>query len=143
GFTSVRAHEILDDVLKDARLNARAISDDDGQHMAAYASRRELLLNYTAKDWIEILRRTHPGRAHDPVGQSGARLLLSEIQQSDIQYTDERLILRLILLARPNDDVRLNVTHLYADGRLGSLHTLCSSGLKATQAEASAYTPIR
>src|SRR5438552_11477784 len=50
GFTSVRAHEILDDVLKDARLNARAISDDDGQHMAAYASRRELLLNYTAKD---------------------------------------------------------------------------------------------
>jgi len=142
GFTSVRTHEILDEVLEDARRNTRSMSHDDGQHTAVYTSPRDLLLNYTAEDWIETLYRTRLGQAHNPVEQSAARLLLSEIQQSDMQYTDERLILRLILLARPNDDVRLNITYLYADGSLESLSTLCSSGLKAMQAKAAAYTPI-
>jgi len=59
-----------------------------------------------------------------------------------IKDADRRIALRAALLARPDDEVRLDITYLVAMGALETTDALCSSGLKAMRAAASAHAPI-
>jgi hypothetical protein len=59
-----------------------------------------------------------------------------------IKDVDRRTALRAALLARPQDEVHLDVTHLWTMGALETVDNLCSSGLAEMRAAASAHTPI-
>jgi hypothetical protein len=63
--------------------------------------------------------------------------------RSWISTDDARLELRAFLLARPDDEVRLDVTELVAGGWLGDGPAgICTSGLAGMRAVAAAHAPI-
>jgi hypothetical protein len=59
-----------------------------------------------------------------------------------IQDADRRLALRAVLLACPDGEVRLDVTHLYAMGAAENIDGLCSGGLDAMREAASELAPV-
>lgn len=62
---------------------------------------------------------------------------------SHIEGEDERLVLRAFLLARPDDEVRLDVTSLVAGGWLNDCPAgICAAGLSEMRVVAAAHAPI-
>jgi hypothetical protein len=59
-----------------------------------------------------------------------------------IQDADRRVALRAVLLACPDGEVRLDVTHLHAMGAIEDIDGLCSGGLGAMRTAASEHAPI-
>jgi hypothetical protein len=139
GFTPVRVQETLDGVLNEARYMADLVHEYlEDESKAAHDTELSHLAGYTAHDWIADLRAptrgsTLPGR---PEPRSTGWLM------SVIQDADRRIALRAALLAYPDDEVRLDVTYPYAMGSLETVDGLCSSGLEAMRAAASAHAPL-
>jgi hypothetical protein len=139
GFTPTRVREALDGVLDECRRIidlARQYGSDES--MAADDAEWSRLAGYTANDWIAGLRA--PARGSAPAGrpEPGSTGWLMSL----IKDAGRRIALRAVLLARPDDEVRLDITYLVAMGALETTDALCSSGLKAMRAAASAHTPI-
>ena len=129
-FTAARVRQALDGVFNDAR----GLSDLVEMYSPDTARPRD----YTAGEWITELRAS-AGRIAAPgypEPESAVRLMTL------IKDADRRVALRAVLLACPDDEVRLDVTHLHAMGALETLDGLCSSGLEAIRAAASADAPL-
>jgi hypothetical protein len=139
GFTPARVRETLDGVL-DERRRITDLSRQYGtdESMAADDAEWSRLVGYTANDWIAGLRA--PPRGSAPAGRlepGSAGWLMSLIKDAD-----RRVALRAALLARPDDEVGLDITYLATMGALETTDGLCSSGLEAMRAAASAHAPI-
>ena len=139
GFTPARVRQALDDVLDEERKMADLVDQYlPDESRAAHDIERSHLAGYAANDWIAELRATTGrGAAQSRPKPGSAGWLLSLIKD-----VDRRVALRAALLARPADEVRLDVTWHYEGGAIETIDGLCSSALAAMRARASALTPI-
>lgn len=134
GFTPARVHGVINELLDEARHLHELISEYLPGH-----SEGGWPTGFTAGDWIAALRRLTGGTAGQSAREEpepSARLMYL------ITEADRRVALRAALLARPNDPVRLDVTHPYRMGAIEDIEGLCTSGLQAIRAAASDHAPI-
>lgn len=140
GFTPDKVCHALDSRLDEAR-HLRALPlwhDADPEYVARTEAERAYLEGYTAQDWVADLRSAAASPTGDSMAPGTIRWLMFCIDEED-----ERLALRAFLLARPDDEVRLDVTDLVADGWLDDCPAgICASGLSAMRAVAAAHAPI-
>jgi hypothetical protein len=111
--------------------------DDDLQ--AQIDQENALLDSLDAEGWIERLKETQ----HDPP-QADDRLRLGTRSWllSQLDYWDERFALRLVLLAFPDAQVRLDVTALAEGGWIeGEPTALASNALESLRTDAAALAP--
>jgi hypothetical protein len=113
GFTPDKVYCALDSQLNKARdMYALPFCDDvDPEYQTRTEARWAYLSDYTAQDWIADLRSAAADPAMESMEPGTIRWLMSHIDNED-----ERLALRAALLARPDDEVRLDVTDLVAGG---------------------------
>jgi hypothetical protein len=139
GFTPARVREALDGILDEhRRITDLARQYGSDESMAADDAEWSRLAGYTANDWIARLRA--PARGSAPAGrlEPGSTGWLMSL----IKDADRRIALRAAVLARPDDEVRLDITYLATMGALETTDGLRSSGLEAMRAAASAHAPI-
>lgn len=140
GFTPSRVLQTIDDALDEVRDLADRVAQYSmpDETMPAHDAKRSLLTGLTATGWIaELGVRIAGSASRESHGPGDADLLMSLIHD-----VDRRTALRAALLASPQGEVRLDVTHLVAMGALETVDRLCSTGLSEMRAVASAHTPI-
>ena len=140
GFTPDKVYHALDNQLDQARHRRDSLlwESADRELSARFEADRAYLGNYSARDWIADLRSAATSSAEDSMTQGTLKWLMFHVNEED-----ERLILRAFLLARPDDEVRLDVTDLVAGGWLDDCQVgICASGLSAMRAVAAAHAPI-
>lgn len=139
GLTPIRVLQTIDRALDEARDLADLVHQYmPDEAMPAHDAEQSLLTGLTAAEWIAQLGARITGSAPmESRRPGGANRLISLIKD-----VDRRTALRAALLARPQDEVRLDVTHLWTMGALETVDKLCSSGLSEMRAAASAYAPI-
>jgi hypothetical protein len=141
GFTPDRVYYALDHRLDQARrlCDFPLWKSTDPEWTARNEAERAFLESYSAHDWIADLRSVAPSRAEDSMTPGTLKWLMSHVEDEE----DERLVLRAFLLARPDDEVRLDVTDLVADGWLDDCPAgICASGLSAMRGVAATHAPI-
>jgi hypothetical protein len=140
GFTPDRVYHALDNQLDQAR-HRRYLplwESTDRELNAGFEAERAYLEDYSAHDWIADLRSAATSSAEDSMTPGTLKWLMSYVNEED-----ERLVLRAFLLARPDDEVRLDVTDLVAGGWLDDCPAgICAAGLSAMRAVAAAHAPI-
>ncbi len=125
-MTLIHVLQTIDRALDQARYLADRVHQYlPDEAMPAHDAERSLLTGLTAAEWIAELGARIPGSApmesHRPGGADWLMSLIKDV--------DRRTALRAALLARPHDEVRLDVTHLWAMGALETVDKLCSRGL--------------
>ena len=115
GFTPVYVQETIDGVLDEARGLADLVHEYlPDASKPGHNTEPARLAEYAAADWIAELRAStrgeEPQDRSDPRGTTRLMAL--------IKNADRRVALRAALLARPDAEVRLDVTHLYDMGAL-------------------------
>jgi hypothetical protein len=139
GFTPDHVYHVLEARLNYARdLRDSTIVYTNSKWLAEVEAEKAYLAAYTAHNWIGEMCSA----ATNPVGDSRTpgtfKWLMSQIEEEDA-----RLALRAVLLARPDDEVRLDVTGLVAGGWLDDSPVgICASGLSAMRAIAAVHAPI-
>lgn len=140
GFTPVEVHHVLNSRLD----NARQVLDDallytrGTEWMARIQAERAYLAAYTGRDWIADLRSAVTSPAEDSGEPGTVKWLMDRVDEED-----GRLALRAFLMARPDDEVRLDVTDLVAGGWYEDVPAgICASGLSTMRAVAAAHAPI-
>lgn len=139
GFRPVRVLHAIDRVLDDTRSLddlARGYLSEGSEPV--YDAERSRLAGFTATDWIAELG-VH---THGSVPTGGHRLENTDWLMSLITDVDRRIALWAALMACPGEEVRFDVTHMYAMGALETIDGLCSNGLAAVRAAGSAHAPI-
>jgi hypothetical protein len=140
GFTPAYVYDILDALLAHARDIYAYPSPDLGD---AYAAQVDAtcahLVRYTAHDWVAEMRSPATSPAGEPLAPGTTKWLMSHFEEEDA-----RLAVRAVLLARPHDEVRLDITDLIEGGWLADDHPtgVCAAGLDTMRAIAAAHTPI-
>jgi hypothetical protein len=140
GFTADEVYHALDSQLDRARdIRALPLWDDASpEYLASMEAERAYLGDYTARDWISDLRSAAASPAKDSMAPGTIRWLMFLIDEED-----ERLALRAALLARPDDEVRLDVTDLVAGGWLDECPAgICTTDLNTMRAVAAVHSPI-
>jgi hypothetical protein len=113
-------------------------AEPDPDYAARIERDKAYLDGYTAQDWITDLRGAQARHGLGSIALGSVNWLRSRISTEDV-----RLELRAFLLARPDDEVRLDVTELVTGGWLDDgLAGICTSGLAAMRAVAAAHAPI-
>jgi len=139
GFTPIHVLQTIDRTLDEARNLADLVHQYmPDEAMPAHDAERSLLAGLTAAQWIAELGayipRTAPMESHRPGGADRLMSLIKDV--------DRRTALRAALLACPQDEVRLDVTHLWTMGALETVDQVCSRGFAEMRAAASAHAPI-
>jgi hypothetical protein len=140
GFTPDKVYHALDNQLDQARHRREFPwwETTDPELSAKFEAEAAYLGGYTAHDWITDLRSVVTSSAEDSMTPGTLEWLMSHVREED-----ERLVLRAFLLARPDDEVRLDVTDLVAGGRLDDYPAgICATGLSAMRAVAAVHAPI-
>ena len=140
GFTPDRVYHVLDSQLDQARnIGELPVWDDaDQNYLAKMEAERAYLEDYKSQDWIADLRSAVTNPTEESFAPGTIKWLMFHVDRED-----ERLALRAALLAWPDDEVRLDVTDLVADGWINDYPAgICASGLNAMRAIAAAHAPI-
>jgi hypothetical protein len=138
GFTPLRVLQTIGRALDEAQDLADLVHQYmPDEAMPAHEAERSLLTGLTAAEWIAQLGAHITGSAPESHRPGGAGWLMALIKD-----VDRRTALRAALLACPQGEVCLDVTHLQAMGALATVGKLCSSGLSELRAAASAHAPI-
>lgn len=141
GFTPKKARQVLDSKFEKARnLYAIRASDGTSGELSAGIDTDECYLrDYAAEDWIADLRSAAISRQAENTHAPGS----IEWLMFAFEEEDERSALRAVLLARPGDQVRLDVTDLVAGGWLDEPPSgICAKGLSTMRAVAAIHAPI-
>jgi hypothetical protein len=95
--------------------------------------------DYAANDWVAEMRSPAISPAGESLAPGTIKWLMSHFEEEDA-----RIALRAVLLARPDDNVRLDVTDLITGGWLDDDRPVgvCAAGLDTMRTIAAAHTPI-
>jgi hypothetical protein len=140
GFTPDKACDALNSQLDEARHVHRAFSLREAApaSVAMLEANEAYLEGYSTEDWIAGVRHAAESPGNDSEEQGSLSWHMSLVRD-----VDERLLLRACLLARPDDEVRLDVTDLVASGWIEDDPAgLCASGLSEMRAVAAVHAPI-
>ena len=141
GFTPEKACKILDSKFDNARnlYALRAMDGANGEHLASTGTDEFYLRDYTVEDWIADLRsEAISPQAEDLHAPGSIEWLMLAFEEQD-----ERFALRAVLLALPDDQVRLDVTGLVVGGWLDEPPSgICADGLSTMRAVAAIHAPI-